>query len=264
MSVAGIVLAAGSGTRFGGPKALATTGERTWLEIVTATLLEGGCRPVVVVLGASAAAARAGVRIDRLPVDELIGVPAVTWVVNDAWMKGRAGSLQCGLRAVHLETTGVVIHAVDHPDVRSATVAALVAAHQAALDVPPTGHGIPPSSASPVTRARSALSAISTDRRFRISPAGGTGPIWDTRQDTSASVFLPVHLGLRGHPVLLARAVWPEVFALAPDDSLRTVVHRDAARRRDVNVDDPGILHNRNERESADTSPAAHPMEGDL
>jgi CTP:molybdopterin cytidylyltransferase MocA len=210
MSVAGIVLAAGSGTRFGGPKALAVTGERTWLEIVITTLLGGGCRPVVIVLGASAAAARAGVRLDRLPTDQGTGAPAVLWVVNDGWVAGRAGSLQCGLRAIPPETTGIVVHAVDHPEVRRETVAALVAAHH----------------------------------------AGG-------------SVFLPVHRGRRGHPVLLARAVWPEVFALAPDDSLRTVVNRDPARLRDVEVDDPGVLRNRNEPEAGDAAPALHPQQGD-
>jgi CTP:molybdopterin cytidylyltransferase MocA len=227
MSVAGVVLAAGSGSRFGGPKALAISGERTWLEIVITTLLESGCRPVVVVLGASAAAARAGVRLSRLPRDREGEAPAIQWEINDAWAAGRAGSLQCGLRALPPEATGVVVHSVDHPEVRPETVAALAASHVAAerASAPdPT----------PVSRGT----------------AGGT-------------IFLPVHLGQRGHPVLLARAVWPEVFALAPDDSLRTVVHRNPERLRDVEVNDPGILRNRNERESGEATPATPPRKGD-
>jgi CTP:molybdopterin cytidylyltransferase MocA len=227
MSVAGLVLAAGSGTRFGGPKALAVTGERTWLEIVIGTLLAGGCRPVVVVLGAGATAARAAVRMDRLPTDRESGAPSVLWVVNDAWAKGRVGSLQCGLRAIPPEITGVVIHAVDHPEVRPETVAALVAAH---------------AGTSPTIPA-------------------GTTP--DHREPMDGRVVLPVHRGRHGHPVLLARAVWPEVLALASDDSLRIVVHRDATRLRDVEVDDPGIHRNRNERESGDIAPAAQPQKGD-
>jgi CTP:molybdopterin cytidylyltransferase MocA len=233
MSVAGLVLAAGSGTRFGGPKALAVTGERTWLEIVIGTLLQGGCRPVVVVLGASAGAARAGVCLDRLATEREVEASAVLWVVNQAWADGRAGSVQCGLRAVPLEASGVVVHAVDHPDVRSETVAALVKAHQWV---------------DPDSQAHHTLPSGSTS---------GTG------KPAHKTVFLPVYLSHRGHPVLLARAVWPEVFALAPDDSLRTVVLRDAARLRYVLVDDPGIHRNRNERESGDTAPAAQPTKGD-
>jgi CTP:molybdopterin cytidylyltransferase MocA len=239
MSVAGIVLAAGSGTRFGGPKALAVTGGRTWLEIVIETLLNGGCRPVVVVLGASAAAARAGVRVERLPAGQGTGATAVLWVVNEAWADGRAGSLQCGLRAVPPESMGVVVHAVDHPEVRPETVAALVAAHQAAGPTTPTGVAIP---AGHVIPAR---------------------PTPGLRDASDGSVFLPVHRGRRGHPVLLARAVWPEIVALAPDDSLRIVVHRDRARLRDVEVNDPGIHRNRNERESGDIAPVAHPRKGE-
>lgn len=233
MSVAGIVLAAGSGTRFGGPKALAVTGERTWLEIVIGTLLQGGCRPVVVVLGASAGAARAGVRMDRLATERGMEASAVLWVVNQAWADGRAGSLQCGLRAIPIEASGVVVHAVDHPDVQPETVAALVAAHQ----------GVDPGSQA--------------DHARRSGSTSGTG------KPDHETAFLPVYLGHRGHPVLLARAVWPEVFALAPDDSLRTVVLRDPARLRDVEVDDPGIHRNRNERESGDMASAAQPRKGD-
>jgi CTP:molybdopterin cytidylyltransferase MocA len=233
MSVAGLVLAAGSGTRFGGPKALAVTGDRTWLEIVIGTLLQGGCRPVVVVLGASAGAARAGIRMDRLTTERGTGASAVLWVVNQAWADGRAGSLQCGLGAIPPDATGVVVHAVDHPDVRPETVAALVAAHQ----------GVDPGSQA--------------DHALPCGPTRGTG------EPAHEAVFLPVYLGHRGHPVLLARSVWPEVLALAPDDSLRTVVHRDSARLRDVEVDDPGIHRNRNERESGDIAPAAQPRKGD-
>lgn len=56
--VIGVVLAAGAGTRFGGPKALARVASgRPWLEIAVATLREGGCSSVLVALGAGAEAA---------------------------------------------------------------------------------------------------------------------------------------------------------------------------------------------------------------
>lgn len=224
MSIAGLVLAAGDGIRFGGPKALAATGDRTWLEIAIVTLLQGGCRPIVVVLGAEAEAARAGVRIDRL-----VAVPgshphhpehddsAILWVTNENWRSGRTGSLQCGLRALAPEIAGVIVHAVDHPEVRPETVTALRSActPARAADVP--GHFI----------------------------------------------LLPVHGGQRGHPVLLSRAVWPEVLALFPDDSLRTTIRRDPARVREVEVDDPAIHRNRNEPEPVDPAPPAPPEKGD-
>jgi CTP:molybdopterin cytidylyltransferase MocA len=53
--VAGILLAAGAGTRYGNPKALVDG----WLADSVDTLFEGGCDPVLVVLGASAREAQA-------------------------------------------------------------------------------------------------------------------------------------------------------------------------------------------------------------
>jgi CTP:molybdopterin cytidylyltransferase MocA len=231
MSVAGIVLAAGEGIRFGGPKALALSGDRTWLEVAISTLLHGGCRPVIVVLGASAATARAGVRLHRPgpeprgdAPDPTTDDPRILWVVNESWQSGRTGSLQAGLRALPPEVPAVVIHAVDHPDVRSETVARLIAACRppipAAASLPPTPGGFPA----------------------------------DPGKTLGESIFLPVHGGRRGHPVLLQRAVWPEVLALAPDESLRNTIRRDAARVGEVEVDDPAIHGNRNEREPGDPS----------
>lgn len=55
MTVCGVVLAAGAGTRFGGPKALARTAAgESWLALAIGTLRAAGCVPVVVVLGTGA------------------------------------------------------------------------------------------------------------------------------------------------------------------------------------------------------------------
>ncbi|HRD14869.1 MAG TPA: NTP transferase domain-containing protein, partial [Mycobacterium sp.] len=48
---AGVLLAAGAGTRFGMPKVLAERG--SWLRAAVAALSGGGCDDVVVVLGAA-------------------------------------------------------------------------------------------------------------------------------------------------------------------------------------------------------------------
>ncbi|EPD84432.1 hypothetical protein HMPREF1529_01034 [Microbacterium sp. oral taxon 186 str. F0373] len=55
MTICGVVLAAGAGTRFGGPKALARTAAgEPWLALAVGTLRAAGCEPVVVVLGTGA------------------------------------------------------------------------------------------------------------------------------------------------------------------------------------------------------------------
>ncbi|WNM26550.1 NTP transferase domain-containing protein [Demequina capsici] len=53
--VAGAVLAAGAGSRAGGPKALRRTDDGTaWVDIAASALRDAGCDPVIVVLGARA------------------------------------------------------------------------------------------------------------------------------------------------------------------------------------------------------------------
>jgi CTP:molybdopterin cytidylyltransferase MocA len=52
----------------------------------------------------------------------------------------------------------------------------------------------------------------------------------------------PCYRGRGGHPPLIARALWPRLVACAGDpDGARGVVR--AARRVDVEVDDPGVVH---------------------
>ena len=58
LSVAGLVLAAGGGRRFGGPKALVRHEGSLLVERAVATARAGGCAPIVVVLGAGAAEVR--------------------------------------------------------------------------------------------------------------------------------------------------------------------------------------------------------------
>ena len=61
-SVVGLVLAAGSGSRLGGPKAMLRDQHgATWVARAVASLVEGGVRSVYVVVGASGDAVRAAV-----------------------------------------------------------------------------------------------------------------------------------------------------------------------------------------------------------
>jgi CTP:molybdopterin cytidylyltransferase MocA len=87
--LAAVILAAGEGRRYGGPKQLHPVSGRPMLEVVCATVAEAGIAPRCVVLGA-----RAG---DILAAVPLHGAEPV---VCDAWRHGQAASLRCGLGAL--------------------------------------------------------------------------------------------------------------------------------------------------------------------
>lgn len=61
------------------------------------------------------------------------------------------------------------------------------------------------------------------------------------------SIFLPVHGGRRGHPIIIGQSYWPAIEAMGPDDPLRELIHSDIARVIEVPVPDPGIHRNVNE-----------------
>jgi nicotine blue oxidoreductase len=97
-AVAGIVLAAGAGTRYGMPKVLAQQGQ--WLSAAVEALSAGGCDDVVVVLGAASVE---------------VPTPARAVVAED-WAEGVSASLRAGLHAAP-EADYVVVRLVDTPDV---------------------------------------------------------------------------------------------------------------------------------------------------
>jgi CTP:molybdopterin cytidylyltransferase MocA len=115
--VAGLVLAAGAGRRYGGPKALVEVDDRLLVERALGTVRAAGCAPLVVVLGAGAAEVTA-----RADLND-----AVT-VVNEDWPTGMGSSLRAGLAA--LSGTGadaVVVLLVDTPGVTPAAVRRVLA-----------------------------------------------------------------------------------------------------------------------------------------
>ncbi|MEV0670695.1 NTP transferase domain-containing protein [Mycobacterium sp. NPDC050441] len=96
--VAGVLLAAGAGSRFGMPKVLAEEG--VWLRRAVAALADGGCDEVIVVLGAA-----------------VVDVPApARAVVAARWADGMSASVREGLAAVG-DAEWVILHAVDTPDI---------------------------------------------------------------------------------------------------------------------------------------------------
>ncbi len=111
MAVAGLVLAAGAGTRYGQPKApVLFEGERL-VDRAVRVLTEGGCTPVVVVLGA------------------WIGhVEGADVVVNDTWPEGMGTSLRAGLERLETdpEVDAAIVTLVDVPGVTAPAVRRLV------------------------------------------------------------------------------------------------------------------------------------------
>jgi CTP:molybdopterin cytidylyltransferase MocA len=101
--VVGLVLAAGEGARFGGPKALARTADgEPWVARAVRTLLLGGCDEVVVVLGAAAEAAAALVPQEA------------SAVVAARWQEGMGASLAAGIAGLP-EADTALISLVDLP-----------------------------------------------------------------------------------------------------------------------------------------------------
>jgi CTP:molybdopterin cytidylyltransferase MocA len=124
---AGLVLAAGEGRRFGGPKAPYVLDGVRLVDRAVALLRDAGCDPVLVVLGA------------------WIGdVPDAVVVVNDEWRSGMGSSLRAGLGSLssYDGVDRVVVTLVDLPGLTTAAVTRLLTSTPApevrsARQVPP-------------------------------------------------------------------------------------------------------------------------------
>jgi len=120
MLVTALLLAAGSGRRMGVPKGLLRDDDGTaWVARSARVLADGGCDPVLVVVGARAA-------------DVAALVPATARVVvAPGWAEGMGASLRAGLDAATSacpQAGAAVVGLVDTPGVTADVVARLVAA----------------------------------------------------------------------------------------------------------------------------------------
>jgi molybdenum cofactor cytidylyltransferase len=97
----------------GFPKALLTYRKQTFLDALCG-LFAARCSPVIVVLGAQA---------DRIRAQ---ATRPATFVLNSDYLSGQTSSMQCGLRAVPRDASGVLFTLVDHPAVSPETIDVLV------------------------------------------------------------------------------------------------------------------------------------------
>lgn len=129
MSTVGLILlAAGGSRRLGSPKQLLRDADgASLLRRAALTAMASACRPLVVVLGASAEAI----------APELDGLPLEV-VMNPDWPSGMASSIRVGLTALSHrdELTAVILMLCDQPGVSADLLDLLAETHRA------TGHAL--------------------------------------------------------------------------------------------------------------------------
>jgi CTP:molybdopterin cytidylyltransferase MocA len=118
-TVAGVLLAAGEGSRLGQPKALVSLDGQTLAERGAGLLRVGGAEPVLIVAGAV-----------RVELDN------IHTVYNPEWRTGMGSSLRAALRALADTAAGAAVIALaDQPLVGPEAVARLIAAYRAGATV---------------------------------------------------------------------------------------------------------------------------------
>ena len=115
--IAAVVLAAGEGRRFGGPKQLHPIDGRPMLERVLAAVADAAIEPRVCVLGA---------RADRIQAE--VDLHGSRIVVCARWRDGQAASLRAGLAALPAETSFALVVLGDGPGLDPEAVRRVAAA----------------------------------------------------------------------------------------------------------------------------------------
>jgi CTP:molybdopterin cytidylyltransferase MocA len=171
--VAGILLAAGEGSRLGQPKALVEIGGEPLARRGVAMLREGGAAPVVVVTGAVA-----------------VDLPGVLVVHNPGWRTGMGSSLAAGLATVPEDCHAAVIALVDQPLVGPEAVRRLIAAYAGGASIAVAAyHGAP---RNPVLLAREHWAGVLA---LAVGDAGAR-PFLRAHPD----LVVPVECGDTGRP----------------------------------------------------------------
>jgi CTP:molybdopterin cytidylyltransferase MocA len=186
--VAGVLLAAGQGARFGKPKALAEFRGAPLADRGARMLRDGGAAPVVVVTGA--------VAVSLAP--DLAGVILAH---NPRWRTGMGSSLAAGLRAIPA-AAGAAAGAAPGPAASAAPGPAASTAPGPAIG-PAAG---PEAGAAVVALVDQPLVGPQAVRRLIAAHRDGAG------------VVVAAYRGVPRNPVLLAREHWAEVIERAVGD----------------------------------------------
>ena len=133
-NVAGILLAAGDGSRLGQPKALVVIGGQSLVRRGIGLLQAGGASPVIVVTGAARVADGVPATAPGTGANDS-GPAGVISVHNPRWRTGMGSSLAIGLGAVPAGCTAAVLALADQPLVGPEAVRRLIAAHAAGASV---------------------------------------------------------------------------------------------------------------------------------
>ena len=111
-----ILLAAGSSTRFGSPKALARLGVESVIEHILTMLLDTKASEIIVVLGADANAINT----------KILKNSGIRIVMNDNYSLGQTSSFKEGLNNLDSNTEGILLLPVDMPFIKKETVNILI------------------------------------------------------------------------------------------------------------------------------------------
>ena len=178
--VAGVLLAAGEGSRFGRPKALVELDGQTLAARGVNVLRTGGADPILVVIGAAQ-----------------VNLDGIHTVYNEHWRTGMGSSLSAALRAL-TDTEGA--EGAEAPEgaegAQDRPAATLPVDVDVDVDV------------GAVVVALADQPLVGTDAVARLIAAYRGG----------ASVAVAGYHGKPRNPVLLAREHWPEVIATATGD----------------------------------------------
>lgn len=87
--------------------------------------------------------------------------------------------------------------------------------------------------------ADAVLIALADHPRVRWESVARLG---EAARENPDRIVIPVHRGESGHPVIIPRSLFDEIFALPDDQGLNAVIERHQELILKVDVDDPGVL----------------------